>query len=136
VRSRLWFGSLAAAAVAVSSCAPAAARPSTAPAPQSGAPATAAAPSGGAGSGGGGARAAGPRPYAQVIPARAVTDTGGITVHRVDERWFLEVPDSLVGRDFLMVGRVAATPANFGAYIPAGASVHERLVRWERRATA
>jgi hypothetical protein len=126
VRSRLWFGSLAAAAVAVSSCAPAAARPSTAPAP-----APAAAPSGG--SGGGGSRSSGPKPYAQVITARAVSDTGGITVHRVDERWFLEVPDSLVRRDFLMVGRVAATPANFGAYIPAGASVHERLVRWERQ---
>jgi hypothetical protein len=62
-----------------------------------------------------------------------VTDTGGITVHRVDERWFFEVPDSLMGRDFLMVGRVAATPANFGGYLPAGASVQERLVRWERQ---
>jgi hypothetical protein len=134
VRSILWFGSLAAAAVAVSSCAPAAARPSPAPAPRPDAPAPAAAPSGGGGGGaGGGARAAAPKPYAQVIPARAVSDTGGITVHRVDERWFFEVPDSLVGRDFLMVGRVAATPANFGAYIPAGASVHERLVRWERQ---
>ena len=132
VRSRLWFGSLAAAAVAVSSCAPAGARPSTAPAPRANAPASAAAPSGG-GASGGASRASAPKPYAQVITARAVTDTGGITVHRVDERWFLEVPDSLVRRDFLMVGRVAATPANFGAYIPAGASVHERLVRWERQ---
>lgn len=135
MRSILWFGSLAAAAVAVSSCAPAGARPSSAPAPRSDAPA-AAAPSGGgvaSGGGGGGSRASAPRPYAQVIPLRAVTDSGGITVHRVDERWFLEVPDSLVGRDFLLVGRVAATPANFGAYIPAGASVHERLVRWERQ---
>jgi hypothetical protein len=130
VRSRLWFGSLAAAAVAVSACAPAAARPSSAPAPRADAPAAAAPSAGGAS---GGARASAPKPYAQVIPARAVTDTGGITVHRVDERWFLEVPDSLVGRDFLMVGRVAATPANFGAYIPAGATLQERLVRWERQ---
>ena len=36
-----------------------------------------------------------PRPYAQVITNRAVTDAGGITVHRVDDRWFFEVPDSL-----------------------------------------
>jgi hypothetical protein len=131
VRSIRWFGSLAAAAAFVSACAPAGARPSAAPAPRPDAPAAAAAPSGGGG--GGGARASAPRPYAQVIPSRAVSDTGGITVHRVDERWFFEVPDSLVGRDFLLVGRVAATPANFGAYIPAGASVHERLVRWERQ---
>lgn len=134
MRSRLWFGSLAAAAVAVSACAPAATRPSSAPAPRSDAPASPAAASGGGAPGGAsGARASAPKPYAQVIPPRAVSDSGGITVHRVDERWFLEVPDSLVARDFLMVGRVAATPANFGAYIPAGASVHERLVRWERQ---
>jgi hypothetical protein len=137
VRSRLWFGSLAAAAVAVSACAPAATRTSPAPAARPDAPA-AAAPSGGGSGGapggsGGGARAAAPKPYAQVIPARAVSDSGGVTVHRVDERWFLEVPDSLVGRDFLMVGRVSATPANFGAYLPAGVTIHERLVRWERQ---
>jgi hypothetical protein len=41
-----------------------------------------------------------PRPYAQVVTERAVTDSGGITVHRVDDRWLLEVPDSLARRDF------------------------------------
>ncbi|HEX6037900.1 zinc-dependent metalloprotease, partial [Longimicrobium sp.] len=40
---------------------------------------------------------------------------------------------SLLARDFLMVGRVAATPANFGGYLPAGVTVQERLVRWERQ---
>src|SRR5688500_8453895 len=39
-----------------------------------------------------------PRPYRQVITGRAVTDTGGITTHRVEDRWFFEVPDSLIGR--------------------------------------
>src|SRR5687767_902262 len=39
-----------------------------------------------------------PRPYRQVITERAITDTGGITTHRVDDRWFFEVPESLVGR--------------------------------------
>ena len=35
---------------------------------------------------------------------------GGITVHHVDERYFFEVPDSLLGRDFLLVTRVARRP--------------------------
>ena len=73
-----------------------------------------------------------PRPYAQVITGRAVTDTGGITVHRVEERWFLEVPDTLVGRDQLLVGRIAGVPANIGGFLSAGTSVQERLVRWEK----
>jgi hypothetical protein len=45
----------------------------------------------------------GPHSYAQVITARAHTEKGGITVHKVDDRYFFEVPDSLMGRDFLMV---------------------------------
>ena len=74
-----------------------------------------------------------PRPYAQVVTDRARTDRGGITVHRVDERWLFEVPDSLVRRDFLFVTRVAGVPANFPGFTPAGASIEERLVRWERQ---
>ncbi|HET9426294.1 MAG TPA: zinc-dependent metalloprotease [Gemmatimonadaceae bacterium] len=74
----------------------------------------------------------GPRPYAQVITGRAVTDRGGITVHKVDERYFFEVPDSLLGRDFLMVTRVSGVPAGSGGFQSAGSSLNERLIRWER----
>ena len=73
-----------------------------------------------------------PRPYNQVITSRAITDPGGITVHRVDERFFLEVPDSLARRDFLFVTRVAGVPANFGGFTSAGTSLEDRLVRFER----
>jgi hypothetical protein len=74
----------------------------------------------------------GPRPYAQVITSRAVTDVGGITVHHVDDKWFFELPDSLVRRDFLLVSRIAAVPPNFGGFLSAGTSTEERLVRWEK----
>ena len=74
-----------------------------------------------------------PRPYNQVITDKAKSDPGGITVHQVDDRYFFEVPDSLVGRDFLLVSRIAGVPANIGGFISAGSSVGERLVRWERR---
>jgi hypothetical protein len=74
----------------------------------------------------------GPRPYAQVITGRAVTDRGGVTVHKVDDRFFFEVPDSLLGRDFLMVTRISGVPAGSGGFQSAGSSLNERLVRWER----
>ncbi len=73
-----------------------------------------------------------PRPYAQVITDKAVTDTGGVTVHRVEGRWFFEVPDSLLRRDWLLVSRVAAVPTNFAGFTSAGTSIAERVVRWER----
>ena len=84
------------------------------------------------GGGGGGAAARRPRPYAQVITDRARTERGGITVHRVDERWFLEVPDSLMGRDFLLVSRIAGVPTGLGGFTSSGSSIEERVVRWQR----
>jgi len=74
----------------------------------------------------------GPRPYAQVIPARAHTEKGGVTVHRVDDRYFFEMPDSLLGRDFLMVTRVSGAPSGSGGFQTAGTSLNERMIRWER----
>ena len=81
-----------------------------------------------------GAGAAGrrPRPYAQVINERARTEHGGITVHRVDERWFFELPDSLAGRDWLLVSRISGVPANLGGFTSSGQSLEERVVRWQR----
>ncbi len=73
-----------------------------------------------------------PRPYAQVITDRAKTERGGITVHRVDDRWFFEFPDSLLKRDLLMVSRIAAVPTGFGGFTSAGSSIEERVVRFER----
>jgi hypothetical protein len=98
------------------------------PGTATGAPAQGNQPAQGAGRGG----PARPRPYAQVVTDRARTDEGGVTVHQVDERYLLEVPDSLLGRDFLLVSRIAGVPANVGGFLSAGASVGERLVRWER----
>ena len=48
-----------------------------------------------------------PRPYAQVVPARAHTERGAITAHRVDDRYLLEIADSILGRDYLLVSRIA-----------------------------
>ena len=74
----------------------------------------------------------GPRPYAQIITARAHTEKGGISVHRVDDRYYFEVPDSLMGRDFLMVTRVSGAPSGGGGFQTAGSSLNERMIRWER----
>ena len=103
-------------------------QPRTAPAQQAQGSDTARA--GAPGTGGGAAR--GPRPYTQVVTARAVTDSGGITVHRVADRFLFEVPDSLLQRDLLLVSRIAGVPANFGGFLSAGTSIDERVVRFER----
>ncbi|MBK9240964.1 MAG: zinc-dependent metalloprotease [Acidobacteria bacterium] len=73
-----------------------------------------------------------PRPYDQVITARARTERGAFAVHKVDDRYFFEVPEAMLGRDWLLVSRISGVPAGSGGFQSAGSSVAERMVRWER----
>ncbi len=73
-----------------------------------------------------------PRPYAQVIPERAHTEHGGITIHRVDDRYFFEIPDSLLHRDILLVSRQSGVPAGANGLAFAGQEEGRRVVRWNR----
>jgi hypothetical protein len=77
-------------------------------------------------------RRSGPRPYSEVVTSRAVSDDGMLTIHRIGDTVLFEVPDSLVGRDMLLISRIAGVPANMGGFLSAGTSVNEQLVRFER----
>src|SRR5690606_20826753 len=70
-------------------------------------------------------------PYDEVVTADAETDVGLFTVHRLDggTRVLLEVPDSLLGRELLVVSRIARTAENLGY---GGEEANTQVVRWER----
>jgi hypothetical protein len=127
--TRTWLAAVA--AVLTASCASAPAQqPATQPAPQPPAPAAAAqAPTPAPG----GARAEGPRPYAQVVTAAAVTDSGLVHVHRVGNRLLFEIPDTLLGRDMLLISQIARAPENLSPFLNAGSNVAEQVVRWSRQ---
>ncbi len=71
-----------------------------------------------------------PKPYAQVITDKAVTDDGMFKVHRIDEKYFYEIPDTLLGRDMLMVSRIAKTATNIGY---GGEELNTQMLRWEKK---
>jgi hypothetical protein len=71
-----------------------------------------------------------PRPYNQVITDKAHTEKGGITIHRVDDKYYFEVPDSLLNRDILLVSRKSGVPAGMGGFEYAGSEAARRVVRW------
>ena len=72
-----------------------------------------------------------PRPYDRVITAQAQTKRGLFSTHRIGSRLYFELPDSLLGREILVVPRVAKAPAG-GPY--GGQQVGQTLVvRFERR---
>ena len=81
----------------------------------------------------GGAREQGIRPYASAIPRGAAADTGMFVVHTTVDRVLFEIPDSLLGREMLMISRWASVPTNFGGFNPAGFSAQEQIMTWERR---
>ncbi|WP_242918325.1 zinc-dependent metalloprotease [Pontibacter liquoris] len=72
----------------------------------------------------------GPHPYSDVITAKAVTDDGLFKVHRIDEKYFYEIPDTLLNRDMLMVSRIAKTATNIGY---GGEELNSQMLRWEKK---
>ena len=45
----------------------------------------------------------GPKPYKEVITDKAKTSKGLFTVHKVEDKYYFEIPDSLLGRDVMML---------------------------------
>lgn len=71
------------------------------------------------------------RPYAEVVPAAARSEAGVITVHRVGAKLLFELPDSVLGRDFIVMSRYAQVQDGFSQV---GANMAPNIVvRWERR---
>ena len=52
-----------------------------------------------------GARPEPPKPYKEVITEKAISHTGLMTVHKVEDKWYFEIPDSIFGRDILVSTR-------------------------------
>lgn len=47
------------------------------------------------------------KPYNEVITAKAITQNGLFKVHYVNDRYYFEIPDSLLNRDILIVNRIS-----------------------------
>ncbi|MFB6248818.1 MAG: DUF5117 domain-containing protein, partial [Salinibacter sp.] len=70
------------------------------------------------------------KPFDEVVPDTARTDAGLLTTHRFQNKLYVEIPDSLLGREILMVSRVAKAQSDL-AY--GGEKVNTQVLRWERR---
>jgi hypothetical protein len=75
----------------------------------------------------------GPRPFREVIPASVPADSGLFTVYRKGDTVFFQLPDTLLGREMLLISRIARVPAEFGGFAPAGVEVETQVVTWDRQ---
>jgi len=67
--------------------------------------------------------------YSDVINDKAISDEGLFDVHKVDEKYFYEINDSLLGRDMLMVTRIVkmATELPLNRH-----KMSEQVLKWEK----
>jgi len=68
-------------------------------------------------------------PYNEVVTKEAKTDEGLFKVHRVDENYLYEIPDSLLEREMLMVTRIAKTASGIGF---GGGKQNTQVLRWQK----
>jgi hypothetical protein len=75
-----------------------------------------------------------PSNYSKLIKPHAITRQGLFTVHKVDDKYYFEIPDTLLGRDLLVVTRIAQGAAGvrpeYTGY--AGDQVGSTIIRFEK----
>ncbi len=75
-----------------------------------------------------------PSNYSKLIKPNAITRAGIFTVHRVADKYYFEIPDTLLGRDILIVTRIAQGAAGirpeYSGY--SGDQVGNTIIRFEK----
>ena len=67
--------------------------------------------------------------YDKVITKEAISDEGLFTVHKIDDKYYFEISDSLIGREMLMVTRIAKTASGIGF---GGGKTNTQVLRWDK----
>ena len=71
-----------------------------------------------------------PKSYEDIITKDAVTDHGLFDVHKVKDKYYYEINDSLLGREMLMVTRIAKTASGIGF---GGGKQNTQVLRWHKK---
>ena len=70
------------------------------------------------------------KPYNKIVTKDYKTDKGLFNVHRKDDNYLFEIPDSLLKREMLMVTRIAKTASGIGF---GGGKTNTQVLRWEKK---
>lgn len=84
---------------------------------------------------GAGAPKTGPKAYKEIITDKAVSKKGLFTVHKVEDKFYFEIPDTVMNREIMAVTRFVKVPANGGTGGRAtygGEQVNRQTVTFER----
>jgi len=75
------------------------------------------------------------KPFKDIITAKARTKIGLFKTYKVDDKWFFEIPDTLLNREMLVVSRLNKVPSGIsvGNQQYGGEELNEQVWKWERR---
>ncbi|MDB5231435.1 MAG: zinc-dependent metalloprotease [Chitinophagaceae bacterium] len=71
-----------------------------------------------------------PKPYAEVITDKAITKRGLVTVHRVDDKWYFEIPANVFNKEIMAITRFSKVAGGGGVY--GGEVANQQTIKWER----
>ena len=72
----------------------------------------------------------GPKAYGDVITKKAVSQKGVFTVHFLDDKYYFDIPDQLLGRELLAVTRFIKVPGGASKY--GGEEVNQQSILFEK----
>jgi len=72
--------------------------------------------------------------YKEIITDKAVSDQGVFTVHKIDDKYYFEIPDHILKKEFLLVTRLtkAAAGMRSGSTGYAGDQIGQQVVAFEK----
>ena len=74
-----------------------------------------------------------PKPYKSVITEKALTKAGFFKVHKVDDKYYFELADSVMGREILVVNRISKAGAEVRAAAGyAGDQIGSSVIQFEK----
>jgi hypothetical protein len=72
----------------------------------------------------------GPKPYKDVITAKAKTSKGLFTVHKIDDKYFFELPENLFNTEIMAITRYSKVAGGGGVY--GGELANQQVVKFEK----
>lgn len=74
------------------------------------------------------------KPYKDIITDKAISMVGVITAHKVEDKYFFEIPDSVFKKEFLLVTRLTSAAAGMrsGTSGYAGDQIAQNLITFEK----
>ena len=73
---------------------------------------------------------AGPKPYKEVITDKAKTQKGLFIVHKVEDKYYFEIPITALNKEILCITRYSKTPAGGGTY--GGEMANQVVLKFEK----